>query len=64
MLFFTRKFAVDPGEGCHISYKINHSAYRANLHVLAMQTSDGLGAVVFQAKRVRCHVNNADGDNG
>ena len=48
-----RKFAVDPGDGGHISYKINHSVQHANLRVVAERAESGDDIVVFRAARVR-----------
>ena len=56
VIFFSRKFAVDPGDGRHISYKINHSAQQANLRVVAERAdASGDDIFVFRAARVRCH---------
>lgn len=52
VIFFTRRFAVDPGDGEHISYKINHSATRANLCARADKNEDGDDIIVFRAARV------------
>lgn len=48
-----RKFAVDAGDGGHISYKINHSAQQANLRVVAEKAESGDAIVVLRAARVR-----------
>jgi len=53
VIFFARGFAVDPGDGRHVSYKINHSAHRANLVVTTTNTSNGERAIILRASRVR-----------
>jgi len=53
IIFEASSFAVDPGDGSHISYKINHGTRRANLTPRAMKTSTGQKTVVFCAVRVR-----------
>lgn len=55
VIFFARRFAVDPGEGAHISHKINHSAELPNLRAVARRSDDDGGerVIFFLAARVR-----------
>ena len=54
MIFFARGFAVDPGDGEDVSYKINHSVLRANLRATTARMADGTRGILFRALRVRC----------
>lgn len=53
VIFFAGSFAVDPGKGEHVSYKINHSATRPNLRATTAKASDDSDMVVLRASRVR-----------
>ena len=53
VIFFSTTFAVDPGEGSHLSYKINHSKLRTNCRAVATTTASAESCIVLRATRVR-----------
>ena len=51
-IFFASTFAVDPGDGAHISHKINHSRSCANTIATQDWTSKREPCIVLRAKKV------------
>ena len=51
-VFFATGFAVDAGNGDHISHKINHSRRKANVKPTVCKTSQGEHCIVLQAMKV------------
>ena len=51
-IFEGKEFAVDPGDGEHISHKVNHSRRAANAESRPAKTSNNERCIVLRARRV------------